>query len=163
MVDLTERARVNVDIIPASIVSTPGMSGLCGFFLNSSHEDDKPANIAYYRKPTLDKCQAIHNHIYKAYLAVFMILILERSIYGKIIEELSNYYYIETEQYPWTRAKMHNTIVHSHICTTRYGLRAPPGAIVFSQDNSDGRTSIKMYANNIQREPRDLSKVKCFK
>ena len=90
----------------------PGTRGLCGFFLQILHKDDKPANIADYGNPTLAKCQAIHNHIYKAYLAVFMILILERSIYGKIIEELSNYYYIETEQYPWTRAKMHNTVIH---------------------------------------------------
>ena len=58
---------------------------------------------------------------------------------------------------------MDNTIVHWQNRAARYGLYAPPGAVVFAQDNNDGTTSGKTHANNGQRELRDLSKFKCFK
>ena len=58
---------------------------------------------------------------------------------------------------------MHNTIVHWRHRAARYGLRASPGAVVFTQDNTYGLNSGKMHANNGQRYPRDLSKVKCFR
>ena len=54
MVDLTERDGGNMDGVPASIVATPGMRGLCGFFLQISHKDDNPTDIAYYANPTFE-------------------------------------------------------------------------------------------------------------
>ena len=41
-----------------------------------------------------------------------MILSLERSIYGKLIEELLNSYSMGTDQYPWNLNKMNDTIIH---------------------------------------------------
>ena len=72
MVNLTELAGGKINSVPVWIVATPGMCGLC-FFLQNSHEDDKPSNISDSRNPTLDKCHAIHNHAYKSYLAVYML------------------------------------------------------------------------------------------
>ena len=135
MVDMTECAGGKLDGLPESIVSTPGMRGLCRFFLHSSHEDNKPADIADYRNPTLDECQAIHNHTYDAYLAVYMLLSLYLSIYGKLIEDLPNYYSMGIDQYPQTRAKMHDTIAHWQNRAARYGLHALPRSVVFAQDN----------------------------
>ena len=80
-----------------------------------------------------------------------MILSLDRSIYGKPIKDLSKYYSMGTNQYSWTRTKMHNTIVHWRHRAARYGLRASPGAVVFTQDNTYGLNSGKMHANNGQR------------
>ena len=122
-------------------MSTLGIRGLCGFFLQSFYEYDKPANIAKYWKPTLAECQAIHNHTYKAYLAFFMILILEWSIYSKLTKDLSNLYSMGTYQYPQTRAKIHNIIVHWRNHATHYSLRTPPGVVFFAQDNGNGLTS----------------------
>ena len=62
MVDMTEHSEGKLDGVPVSIVATPGMRSLCGFFLQSSHEDDKPADIVDYGNSTLAECQAIHNH-----------------------------------------------------------------------------------------------------
>ena len=77
MVDMTERARGKLDGVPASIVTTPGMRGLCNFLLQISHEEDNPDEISSYGNPTLAKCQAIHDHHYEVYLAVSIILSLD--------------------------------------------------------------------------------------
>ena len=61
-----------------------------------------------------------------------MLLILNRSIYVKLINDLLNYYYMGTYQYPRTRTKMYDTIFHRQNPADRYGLCAPPGAIVFA-------------------------------
>ena len=61
-----------------------------------------------------------------------MILSLDRSIYGKPIKDLSKYYSMGNNQYPWTRTKMHNTIVHWQNRPARYILRDPSGAVVFT-------------------------------
>ena len=111
----------------------PGTRGLCGFFLQSSHEDDDPSDIADYGNPTLAKCQAIHNHTYEAYLAVSTVLSLDHSIYGKLIKDLYSSYSMVTDQYPRTRAKMNSAISHC--------LCAPPSAVFFAQNNDDGPTS----------------------
>ena len=66
-------------------------------------------------------------------------------------------------KYPRTRAKMHDTIFHWRNHSACYSLCAPPGTVVFAQDNDDSPTSSEMASNNFQREPRYLSKVKCFK
>ena len=92
-----------------------------------------------------------------------MILSLDRSIYGKPIKDLSKYYSMGTNQYSWTRTKMHNTIVHWRNQAARYDLHVPPGTVVFAQDNCDGPTSGEMNDNGGQKEPRELSKVKGFK
>ena len=89
-----------------------------------------------------------------------MFLILDRSIYGKLTEDLSSSYSMGIDQYPRTRAKMHDTIVHWRNHAARYSLHALPGAVVFAQDNDDGPTSGEIHANDGQREPRYLSKVK---
>ena len=73
MVNLTESARGKLDGVPDSIVTTPGMRGLCGFLLQS-YDDDKPAEISNYINPTLDEFQAIHKHTHEAYLSVSMLL-----------------------------------------------------------------------------------------
>ena len=78
------------------------MRGLCDFFLQSLHKDDKPANIADYGNPTLDECWSIHNHTYEANLEFSMILSLDQSIYVKLIDDLSNYYSVGIDQYPQT-------------------------------------------------------------
>ena len=80
MINMTERAGGNLDGIPASIVATPFMLSLCGFFLQISHKYNNPDDITNYWNHTLAECQAIHNHTYEAYLAVSVILILERSV-----------------------------------------------------------------------------------
>ena len=98
MIDLNERAGGKLDSVTDSIMATPGMRGLWDFFLKSFHEDDKPAGVPNYGNPTLAKCQPIHSHTYKANLTVSMILSLDRSIYGKIVEELYYSYYMGTEQ-----------------------------------------------------------------
>ena len=85
MINMTERSGSMLDGVSASIVSTPGMRGLCGFFLQSSHEEDTLSNITDYGNPTLAECQAIHNHTYEAYLAVSIRLILDRLIYSNLI------------------------------------------------------------------------------
>ena len=95
MVDLIEHAKGKLDGVFASIVATPGMRGHCCFFLQSSQEENKPTDIADYVKPTLTKYQAIHNHTYEAYLKVSMLLSLDRSIYGKLAEDLSDSYSME--------------------------------------------------------------------
>ena len=77
MVNIIKRAGDNLDGFPASVLATPVMCGLCRFFLQSPHEDDKPSNIADYANLNLAESQAIHNHAYKAYLAVFMLLSLK--------------------------------------------------------------------------------------
>ena len=163
MVNLTECARDKLDGVPASIVAMPGMCRLCGFFLHISHEDEKPANIANYRNPTLEKCQVVHNHTYKAYLAVSTILILDCSIYGKLIKDLYNSHSMGIDHYPRKHSKTQDIIFHWPNHAARYGLRLPPGAIVFTQDNDDGPTGDKMNANNFQRKPRYLNKFKYFK
>ena len=94
MVNLTENVRGKLYSVPSLIVSMPGMRVLCGFFLQSLHEDNKPDNIEDYGNPTLAKCQAIHNHNYKACLAVSMLLSLYRSIYVKLTKYLSKSYYM---------------------------------------------------------------------
>ena len=81
-----------MDGVPASIVATPGMCGLYGFFLQSTHKYDKPAEITDYANPALAECQAVHNHAYEAYLVVSIILSLDCSIYGKLIEDLLKSY-----------------------------------------------------------------------
>ena len=53
-----------------------------------------------------------------------------------------------TDQYPRTCAKMHDTIVHWQKRAAHYVLRAPPGAVVFAQDNDNNSASIKMHAND---------------
>ena len=126
------------------------MRGLCGFFLQSSYEDEKPANISDYGNPTLTEYQVIYNRPYNDYLAFSMILSLDRSIYGKIIKELSNSYSMGAYQYPRTPAKMHDTIVHWRNRASLYGLCAPPGAIVFSHDNDNVPASGEIYAKDIQ-------------
>ena len=133
------------------------------FFLQILHKDDKPADITDYINPTLAECQAINDHTYEAYLAVSMFLSLGRSIYGKLIGDLSNSYSMRTYQYPWTRANMHDTIVHWQNRAAYYGLHTHPGAGVFTQSNNNGPTSGKTHAKDGQRDPRDLSNVNCFK
>ena len=71
-----------------------------------------------------------------------------------------NYYSMWTNQYPQPHAKMQDTIVHWRNFAARYSLRAPPGAVIFAQDNNNNPASGEMHANDGQREPRDLSKVK---
>ena len=66
-----------MDGITVSIVTTPGMHGLCKFFLQISQKDYNPARISDYRNPVLAKCQAIQDHTYKAYLVVSVLLILD--------------------------------------------------------------------------------------
>ena len=151
MVNLTDRTRGNIYGVPASIVATPGMHSLCGFFLQSAHEDNKPPKISDYKNPTLAEYQVVHDHACEAYLAVSIILILGRSIYWKLIEDLSQSYLMGTNQYLLTRVIMHNTIVHWWNCTVCYGLRTPPGAIVFMQDNNGNSANGKMHANDGQR------------
>ena len=53
MVNIAEHARGKLDGVPALIVDTPGMRGLCGLFLQSAHEGEKLADIANYINPTL--------------------------------------------------------------------------------------------------------------
>ena len=64
------------------------MHSLCGFFLQSTHEDNKPPKISDHKNPTLAEYQVVHDHACEAYLAVSIILILDRSIYWKLIEDL---------------------------------------------------------------------------
>ena len=52
MIDLTNRAKIKLDSVPALIVATPGMRGLCGLFLQSLHEDDNSDDISDYLNPT---------------------------------------------------------------------------------------------------------------
>ena len=54
MVDLTDSAGGKLDVAPASIVATPGMRGLYGFFLQSTHEDKNSIDITNYANLTLD-------------------------------------------------------------------------------------------------------------
>ena len=68
MVDLTERARGKLYVVPASIVTTLGMRGLCGLFFHRTHKDNKTSEISDYTNPTLVECQSIQYHVYKAYL-----------------------------------------------------------------------------------------------
>ena len=58
---------------------------------------------------------------------------------------------------------MHDTIVHWRNDANCYSLRAPPGAVIFAQDNDCGPTSGKMNANDVNMDPMDLRKVKCLK
>ena len=139
------------------------MRCLSRFFLQSLHKDNKPDNIGDYANPTLAKCQANYNHTHEAYLEFSMLLSLDRSIYGKLVEYLSNSYSMGTDHYPQMRANMHDTIVNWRNRAACYGLRSPPGDVVFTQDNKKGPTSGKMHANGGQKELRDLSTVKCFK
>ena len=90
MVYLTDRAEGKLDGVPTSIMVTSGMPGLFSFFLQRLHEDDNPSNIANYGNPNLTEYQAIHNHTYEAYHTVSTILSLYRSIYRKLIKDLSN-------------------------------------------------------------------------
>ena len=92
-----------------------------------------------------------------------MILSPDRSIYGKLIEDLSNSYSMGTYHYPYMCTNMHNTIVHWRNRAACYGLRAPPGDVVFAQDNNYSLTSGKMHANGGQKELMELSKDSCFK
>ena len=92
-----------------------------------------------------------------------MLLILDCSIYVKLIKDLLNYYLMGADQYQLTRSKMLNTIVHWQNCTDRYGLCAPPGAIVFTQDNDNDSANGETHANDGQRETEDLRRVKCFR
>ena len=102
------------------------MRGLCGFFLQRSHENYKPANIFNYRNPTLAKLQVIHNRTYEAYLAVSMLLSLDHSMYENIIKDLPNSYSMGIDQYPQTRANMHDTIIHWQNRASCYRLQLPP-------------------------------------
>ena len=163
MVNINERSGGNLGGVPASIVATLGIRGLCGFFLKSAHEDDKPSNISDYGNPTLAECRSIHYHAYEAYITVSMLLSLDRSIYRKLIEDLSNSYLVDTNHYPHTRAKMQDTIVCCRNRAARYGLRTPPGAVIFVQDNYDDSANGETHSHNGQREPQYLSKVKCFR
>ena len=163
MVNLTERSGGSLGGVPASIVATLGIRGLCGFFLKSAHEDDKPSNISDYGNPTLAECRSIHYHAYEAYITVSMLLSLDRSIYGKLIEDLSNSYLVGTNHYPHTRAKMQDTIVCCRNRAARYGLCTPPGAVIFVQDNYNYSANGETHSHNGHREPQYLSKVKCFR
>ena len=136
------------------------MSSLCGFFLQSAHEDDKPAKIADYANPTLAECQAIHDYAYEAYLTVSMLLRLYRSIYGKLIKDLLKSYSMGTNQYSKTRAKMQDTIFHCRNRASCYVLCAPPGAVIFVQDNNDNMVNVKTHTSDCQRDPWELIKVK---
>ena len=69
--------------------------------------------------------------------AFSVILILDRSIYGNLIKDLTKSYLMGNYQYPQTRAKMHNTIIHWKNCATCYVLHAPPSAAVLAQDNNN--------------------------
>ena len=151
MVNLTEHARGNLGGIPASIVATPCIHGLCGFFLQGAHEDDKPSKIYDYVNPTLAEFRSIHDPTYGTYLAVSMLLSIDRSIYGKLIDYLSNSYLMGIYQYPQTCSKMHNTIVHWRNHATCYILHAPPGDMVFVQHNDDDLAKGKTQSNNVQR------------
>ena len=71
-----------------------------------------------------------------------------------------NSYLTGINQYPRTRSKMHNTIVHWQDRASCYGIHMPPDAIFFVQDNDDDSSKGKTHANTVQREPQDLSKVK---
>ena len=148
MVNLTKRFRGKLDGVPALIVATIGMYGLCGFFRQSAHEDYKPSDIADYENPTMAECRAIHSHAYLAYLTVSMLLILDSLIYGKLIKDLWKSYSLGTDQYPRTRTKIHNTIVHWRNRAARYSLLAPPGDIVFAQDNEKYSSKGKTHAND---------------
>ena len=101
--------------------------------------------------PTLAECRSIQDRIYKAYLAISIILILDRLIYGNMIEDLLNSYSMGTDQYPQTRSKMHNTIVHWRNRADHYGICAPPGAVVLVQDNEYDSSNGKMHTNDFQR------------
>ena len=78
-------------------------------------------------------------------------LSLYLSINGKLIKDLYNSYSMGENQYLWTRTKMHNIIFPWWNCASRYGLRAPPGAVVFAQDNDNVPVSGKTNTNNGQR------------
>ena len=58
---------------------------------------------------------------------------------------------------------MNDTIFYWRNCAACYNLRASPGAIILAQDNNNEPASGKTHTNDGQREPMDLSKVKCFK
>ena len=118
MVDLTEHAEGKLDGVITSIVATPDMRGLCGFFLNILHEDDNPDEIDDFGNPTLGECQAIHDHTYAVYLAVSMILSLDRSIYGDLIKDLSKSYSMGTDQYPQTCDKK---VIYAALKKALYG------------------------------------------
>ena len=159
---MTKRDGGTLEGVPALIVAMPGMRGLCGLFLQSAHEDDKPAIIPDHMSHTLAKFQSIHNHAYGAYLAVSMLLGLDRSIYGKLIENPFKYYSMVTNQYPRTCSNMHDTIFHWRNRSDLYKLSAPPGAVVFAQESENEPANGYTHAANGQKEPH-LSKVKCFK
>ena len=137
MVNISKHSGFDLYGVPALIVARPGMRVLYGFFLQSAHKDDKPSDIVDYTDPALAECQAIHNHAHEAYLAVSIILSLDLSIYGKLIKYLSNSDLMETDQYLRTHAKMNYTIVHWWKRAARYGLHAPPVAVIFAQDNKN--------------------------
>ena len=62
-----------------------------------------------------------------------------------------------------TQVKTHYTIVHWWNRTARYNLRAPPGAVIFVQDNDDNTSNGKTHTNDGHSDPRYLSKFKCFR
>ena len=68
-----------------------------------------------------------------------------------------------TDQYPRTCAKIHNIIVHWWNRAACYSLRAPPGAVVFAQDNENDSANSDTHTNNGHRYLQDLRKVKCFR
>ena len=92
-----------------------------------------------------------------------MLLILDCFIYRNFIKDLSNSYFMGIGQYPRTRSKMHDNIVHWWNRTAKNGIGAPPGTIVSAQDNDDDLSNGKMHTNDNHREPWDLSKVKCLR
>ena len=96
MVDITKHAGGKMDGAPTCIVATLVMHGLCGFFFQSAHKDNKPADISDYANPTLAEFQAIYNHTYEAYLVVSMLLSLDISIYGKLIKYFLTSYSMRT-------------------------------------------------------------------
>ena len=148
MVDMTERAGGKLDGIPDSIVTMPGMHILYGFFLQSSHKDNKPAVIADSTNPTLGESRAIHDHAYKEYLAVSMIISLDHLIYRKRIENLYNSYYMYIDHCLQTRANIDDTIVHWRNWADRYSLRASPGAVIFAYESDVDLYKNETHAND---------------
>ena len=56
-----------------------------------------------------------------------------------------------TNQYPRIRTNMNDTIFHWRNHINLYGLRAPPGAVIFAQDNNDDSANGEIHVNDGQR------------
>ena len=68
-----------------------------------------------------------------------------------------------TNHYPRTRANIHDTIIHWQNSAVCYDLCALPGTVIFAQDNDNDLVNGDMQANDGQKDPWKLSKVKCFR